>query len=216
MKREYLRESPNCNLHISCAISGDNRKKRLRCAGTFFPSQFRSTPIRCEVYDHGEHKSNAKFSQPIAGGKRPGPRSCHHRRNVSVGLLRKFRERSLHSCGLRRPHPILHQGRALSGRVEGGNGIGRESRGDGGSDAGGGGNLSRYIARRRIADAPGGLCGVSVSRESVDVRVGHGVGLGVAGSSVGIAFACGGARRSSLGRGCIARAATAVLPVVVI
>ena len=48
--------------------------------------------------------------EPIAGGKRAGNRSCHDRRNASVGLLRKSRERSLHASGLRRPDQILHQG----------------------------------------------------------------------------------------------------------
>ena len=51
--------------------------------------------------------------------------------------------------------------------------------------------------------------------ESLDVRVGNGVDLGVAGSGDGIACAGGGTCRSNVGRGRVAGAALAVLAVVV-
>src|SRR5450759_831181 len=60
------------------------------------------------------------------------------------------------------------KGESLAGCLEGSYGFYGESCRNGGSYAGDDGNLSRDPARRRSADAPGRLCGISVPSQPLD------------------------------------------------
>src|ERR1700704_5633041 len=79
----------------SCASTGKNRKNRLRCPVSLFPSRLAGHPTGTRVHDDDERKPNAKCSQPTARRKWAGNSSPHDRRNVCVGLLRKSRKGSL-------------------------------------------------------------------------------------------------------------------------
>ena len=71
---------------------------------------------------------------------------------------------------------------------------------DGGPAASAHRDFSGDSARPRIIDAPGGLRGVPLPGQPLGIGVGHLVDLGVVSSGARIAFACGGARRSNVGR----------------
>ena len=75
-------------------------------------------------------------NRATASGKWAGNSSRHDRRNAGVGLFRESGEGTLHSSGLLRPDQLLHQDESFAGRMEGSDGFGGESRGDGGSYAG--------------------------------------------------------------------------------
>src|SRR5216684_5882239 len=206
-------KTPAHPLHIHCSSTSKNRKNRLTCP--VFPSQTGAASIGYEVHDEHERKPKAKSVQPTARGKWAGNSSSHDRRNVCVGLLRKSGKGSLHSGGLSQPDQLLHKGESFAGGVEGTYGFDGESRRDGGPYAGDDRNLSRDTAHHRSAHSPGRLCGVSVSLKPLGLGVGHLVDLGASGSGARIACARGGAGRSSVGRGRLASAALAVLPMVV-
>src|SRR6202042_1625174 len=92
-----------------------------------------------EVHDEHERKPNAKFRRSTARGKWTGNGSSHDWRDVGVGLLRKSGNGSQHTSGLRRSHQPLHKRDPFAGRLEGSYGFDGESRHDGGSSAGVGG-----------------------------------------------------------------------------
>jgi len=159
--------------------------------------------IECEVDDDGKRNSSTEcgiqLHRPVRCGKRVGIGSRHDRGDACVGLFRKLGEGSLQPRGLRRADQLLHQVEPLACRVEGGDGFGGEPRRDGGSDAGAHRDWTRDPAGYRAADAAGGAGGVSVSGQSLGIRVGHGLDLGIAGAGACIACAGGGTGRASVG-----------------
>jgi len=160
--------------------------------------------IECEVDDDGKRNSStecgSQLHRPIRCGKRVGIGSRHNRRDACVGLFRELGERPLQSRGLRGADQLLHQVEPLAGRVEGGDGIGREPRRDGGSDAGAHRDWARDPAGYRAADAACRAGGVSVPGQSLGIGMGHGVDLGTAGAGARIACAGAGTRRPCVGR----------------
>src|SRR6266852_3160723 len=101
-----------------------------------------SAEVRDDDKRNSSTKCDRQLRRPTRCGKGLGGGSHDNRCDVLVGLLRESGEGRLHPGGLRRGDQFLYQVKPLTGGMEVGYGNDGKTWGDGGSHAGGDGDLA--------------------------------------------------------------------------